>query len=135
MTKELSLICIFFVLFCLNIYSTWDNLSLVNPMLPFKQGLFFWECFVQGYIIITPAPVQAGRRENYASCGKLLSSEYNVDRHHKSYAHLLWASIRHTRLRALASKIETDPADDNSLTPPRCPEQPSAPARRAASGA
>jgi hypothetical protein len=128
MTKELSLICIFFVLFCLNIYSSWDNLSLVNPMLPFKQGLFFWECFVQGYIIITPAPVQAGRRENYASCGKLLSSEYNVDRHHKSYAHLLWAGIRHTRLRALASKIETDPADDNSLTPPRCPEQPSAPA-------
>ena len=128
MTKELSLICIFFVLFCLNIYSTWDNLSLVNPMLPFKQGLFFWECFVQGYIIITPAPVQAGRRENYASCGKLLSSEYNVDRHHKSYAHLLWAGIRHTRLRALASKIETDPVDDNSLTPPRCPEQPSAPA-------
>jgi hypothetical protein len=40
MTKELSLICLFFVLFSLSIFVTWDNLSHVNPMLPFKQGLF-----------------------------------------------------------------------------------------------
>jgi hypothetical protein len=40
MTKELSLICLFFVLFCLSIFPTWDNLSHVNPMMPFKQGLF-----------------------------------------------------------------------------------------------
>jgi hypothetical protein len=40
MTKELSLICLFFVLISLSIFFTWDNLSHVNPMLPFKQGLF-----------------------------------------------------------------------------------------------
>ena len=41
MTKELSLICLFFVLFSLSIFFAWDNnLSHVNPMLPFKQGLF-----------------------------------------------------------------------------------------------
>ncbi len=40
MTKELSLICLFFVLFSLSFFFAWDNLSRVNPMLPFKQGLF-----------------------------------------------------------------------------------------------
>ncbi len=40
MTQELSLICLFFVLFSLSIFVTWDNLSHVNPMLPLKQGLF-----------------------------------------------------------------------------------------------
>ncbi len=40
MTKELSLICLFFVLFSLSIFFVWDNLSHGNPMLPFKQGLF-----------------------------------------------------------------------------------------------
>jgi hypothetical protein len=40
MTKELSLICLFFALFSLSIFVTWDNLSHVNSMLPFKQGLF-----------------------------------------------------------------------------------------------
>jgi hypothetical protein len=40
MTKKLSLICLFFVLICLSISFAWDNLSHVNPMLPFKQGLF-----------------------------------------------------------------------------------------------
>jgi hypothetical protein len=52
MTKELSLICIFFVLFCLNIYSTWDNLSLVNPMLPFKQGLFFGNVLYRDILLL-----------------------------------------------------------------------------------
>jgi hypothetical protein len=36
MTKELSLICLFFVLFSLSIFFTWDNLSHGIPMLPFK---------------------------------------------------------------------------------------------------
>ncbi len=40
MTKELSLIFLFFVLFSLSIFVAWDNKSHVNPMLPFKQGLF-----------------------------------------------------------------------------------------------
>ncbi len=40
MTKELSLICLFFVLISLSIFFAWDNLSHVNPMLPFKLGLF-----------------------------------------------------------------------------------------------
>jgi hypothetical protein len=41
MTKELSLICLFFVLFSVSIFFAWDNnLSHVNPMLPFKKGLF-----------------------------------------------------------------------------------------------
>jgi hypothetical protein len=41
MTKELSLICLFFVLFSLSIFYAWYNdLSHVNPMLPFKKGLF-----------------------------------------------------------------------------------------------
>jgi hypothetical protein len=40
MTKELSLICLFFVLFSLSIFFSRDNLSHDNPMLPFKQGLF-----------------------------------------------------------------------------------------------
>ncbi len=40
MTKELSLICLFFVQISLSIFLTWDNLSHFNPMLPFKQGLF-----------------------------------------------------------------------------------------------
>jgi hypothetical protein len=35
MTKELSLICLFFVLFCLIIYSKCQNLSHVNPMMSF----------------------------------------------------------------------------------------------------
>jgi hypothetical protein len=35
MTKELSLICLFFVFYCLSIYSICYNLSLVNPMLSF----------------------------------------------------------------------------------------------------
>ncbi len=35
MTKELSLICQFFVLFCLSIFSTWDKLSHANLILPF----------------------------------------------------------------------------------------------------
>jgi hypothetical protein len=39
MTKELSQICLFFVMFCLNIFSAW-----VNPILVFNK-----ECFVQGY--------------------------------------------------------------------------------------
>jgi hypothetical protein len=33
MTKELSLICLFVVLFYLSIYSTCDNFSHVNPLL------------------------------------------------------------------------------------------------------
>ena len=40
MTKELSLIFLFFVLFSLSIFIAWDYLSHVNPMLPSKQGLF-----------------------------------------------------------------------------------------------
>ena len=40
MTKELSLIFLFFVLFSLSIFIVWDNFSHVNRMLPFKQGLF-----------------------------------------------------------------------------------------------
>jgi hypothetical protein len=40
MIKELSLICLFFVLFCLSILFKWDKLSHVKPMLPFKLGLF-----------------------------------------------------------------------------------------------
>jgi hypothetical protein len=42
MTKELSLICLFFVLFYLSIYSTCKNLSHVNLMLSCKTrtGLF-----------------------------------------------------------------------------------------------
>ena len=48
MTKELSLICLFFVLFSLSIFITWDNLSHVNPMLPFKQGLFCLGMFYTG---------------------------------------------------------------------------------------
>jgi hypothetical protein len=39
MTKELSLTD-FFVLFCLSIFSTWDNLFHVNPMMPSKPGEF-----------------------------------------------------------------------------------------------
>ena len=35
MTKELSLICLFFVVLCLSIYSTCHNLSHVNPILSF----------------------------------------------------------------------------------------------------
>jgi hypothetical protein len=35
MTKELSLICLFFVFYCLSIYSICHNLSLINPMLSF----------------------------------------------------------------------------------------------------
>jgi hypothetical protein len=35
MTKELSLICLFFVLFSLSTFFAWDNLSHINPMLPF----------------------------------------------------------------------------------------------------
>jgi hypothetical protein len=40
MTKELSQICLFFVMFCLNIFSARDSLSQVNPILFFKQGMF-----------------------------------------------------------------------------------------------
>ncbi len=40
MTKELSLICLFFVLICLSNFFAWDNSSHGNPMLHFKQGLF-----------------------------------------------------------------------------------------------
>jgi hypothetical protein len=47
MTKELSLICLFFVLISLSIL-LWDKLSHVNPMLPFKQGLFCLGKFKQG---------------------------------------------------------------------------------------
>ncbi len=39
MTKELSLICLFFVLISLSIFLH-GIISNVNPMLPFKQGLF-----------------------------------------------------------------------------------------------
>ncbi len=37
-----------FVLFCLNIFSAWDNLSYVNPMLPFKQGVVCLGMFYTG---------------------------------------------------------------------------------------
>ncbi len=41
MTKELSQICLFFVMFCLNIFSAWDRLSHVNPYCFLNR-----ECFV-----------------------------------------------------------------------------------------
>jgi hypothetical protein len=34
MTKELSLICLFWAILC-EYFSTWDYLSRINPMLPF----------------------------------------------------------------------------------------------------
>jgi hypothetical protein len=39
MTKKLSLICLFFVLISLSIFLH-GILSHINPMLPFKQGMF-----------------------------------------------------------------------------------------------
>ena len=40
MTKELSKICLFFVMSFLNIFSSWNGLPYVNPTLFFKTGLF-----------------------------------------------------------------------------------------------
>ena len=48
MTKELSLICLFFVLFSLSIFFAWDNLSQVNPLLFVKQGMFCLGMFCTG---------------------------------------------------------------------------------------
>ena len=48
MTKELSQICLFFVMFCLNIFSAWDSLSHVNPIVFFKQGMFCLGMFCTG---------------------------------------------------------------------------------------
>jgi hypothetical protein len=48
MTKELSQICLFFVMFCLNIFSAWASLSHVNPILFFKQGMFCLGMFCTG---------------------------------------------------------------------------------------
>ncbi len=48
MTKELSQICLFFVMFCLNIFSAWDILYHVNPILFFKQGMFCLGMFCTG---------------------------------------------------------------------------------------
>ncbi len=48
MTKELSQICIFFVMFCLHFFPAWDRLSHVNPILVFKQGMFCLGMFCTG---------------------------------------------------------------------------------------
>jgi hypothetical protein len=48
MTKELSLICLFFVLFCLSIFSTWNKLSHGNSMKPFNLGVFCLGMFHSG---------------------------------------------------------------------------------------
>jgi hypothetical protein len=48
MTKELSQICLFFVMSCLNIFSTWKGLTYVNPTLFFKQGMFCPGMFYTG---------------------------------------------------------------------------------------
>jgi hypothetical protein len=37
-----------FVIFCLNIFSAWDSLSQVNPLLLFKQGMFCLGMFCTG---------------------------------------------------------------------------------------
>ncbi len=49
MTKELSQICLFFVMPCLNIFSSWDSLSHVNPILLLNKECFVQGCFIQGY--------------------------------------------------------------------------------------
>jgi hypothetical protein len=48
MTKELAQICLFFVMSCLNIFSAWDSLSHVNPILFVKQGMFCSGMFYTG---------------------------------------------------------------------------------------
>jgi hypothetical protein len=48
MTKELSMICLFFVLFVSVFFIHGIDLSHVNPMLPFKQGLFCLGMFYTG---------------------------------------------------------------------------------------
>ena len=52
MTKELSQICLFFVMSFLNIFSIWNGLSFVNPTLFFKQGMFCPGMFYTGGILI-----------------------------------------------------------------------------------
>jgi hypothetical protein len=49
MTKELSQICLFFVMSCLNIFSTWNGLSYVNPTLLLNKECCVQGCFLQGY--------------------------------------------------------------------------------------
>jgi hypothetical protein len=49
MTKELSQICLFFVMSFLNIFSTWNGLSYVNPTLFLNKECFVQGCFIQGY--------------------------------------------------------------------------------------
>jgi hypothetical protein len=48
MTKELSQICLFFVMLCLNIFFAWDSLSQVIPLLFIKQGMFCLGMFCTG---------------------------------------------------------------------------------------
>jgi hypothetical protein len=37
-----------FVLYLVNIFSTWDHLSHVNPLFPFKLGVFCLGMFITG---------------------------------------------------------------------------------------
>jgi hypothetical protein len=48
MTKELLQICLFFVMSFLNIFSAWNSLSHVNPILFLNKECFVQGCFIQG---------------------------------------------------------------------------------------
>ncbi len=75
MTKELSQICLFFVMFCLNIFSAWDRLSDVNPILFLNKECFFLGMFCTGIQIQIQIQKYKGKKYSGKSYTRVILTE------------------------------------------------------------